>query len=335
MNHFPAQFPATRLRRFRQAGWSRSLVRETVLNPTDLILPLFVKEGAESSEPIPTLPGVNRHTIDRTIAVVRDAQNVGIPAIALFPVTDQSLKTSDGREAINPDNLVCRTIRTIKESVPEIGVIADVALDPYTDHGHDGVLVDGAVANDASVAVLIDQALVLAEAGCDVVAPSDMMDGRIGAIRNALESASFTDVLILSYAAKYASALYGPFRDAVGSTGALSGASKSTYQMDPYNSREALREVAIDIQEGADAIMVKPGLSYLDVINLVRKEFSVPVFAYHVSGEYAMVKAGGEAGLFDADDVMKEHLVALKRAGADAILSYAALNVARSLTGGS
>ena len=333
MTYYPAQFPATRLRRFRQAGWSRSLVRETVLTPADFVLPLFVKEGEGDSEPIPTLPGVFCHTISRLLDVVSEAQSVGIPAIALFPVTDPALKTSDGREAINPDNLVCRAIHAVKKTIPEVGVIADVALDPYTDHGHDGVLVDGTIANDASVAVLVDQAMVLAEAGCDVVAPSDMMDGRVGAIRNALEAASLPDVLILSYAVKYASALYGPFRDAVGSSGALSGASKSTYQMDPCNGREALREVALDIQEGADAVMVKPGLSYLDVISRVRQEFAVPVFAYHVSGEYAMVKAGGGAGLFNSEDVMKEHLITMKRAGADAILSYAALDIARTLTG--
>ena len=335
MSFVAGQFPATRLRRFRQSDWSRALVRETALQPADLILPLFVQDGESSSEPISTLPDVSRHSIDRIVDIVGEAKAAEIPAVALFPVTDPSLKTPDGREGTNPDNLVCRTIRAIKDAVPEIGVIADVALDPYTDHGHDGVLIDGVVANDASLNVLVDQALILAEAGCDVVAPSDMMDGRVGAIRSALESASYTDVLILSYAAKYASALYGPFRDAVGSKGALAGASKSTYQMDPNNSGEALREVALDIQEGADAVMVKPGLSYLDVIGRVRRTFSVPVFAYHVSGEYAMVKAGGEAGLFDADDVMKEHLIALKRAGAVAILTYAALDIARSLSGGS
>ncbi len=333
MTYFPGRYPATRLLRFRQSAWSRTLLRETSLTADDLILPLFVKDGTGPPEPVPTLPGVSRYSIDGAVEVAAEAQTSGLPAVALFPVTDPALKTADGREACNPDNLICRAIRAIKSAVPDIGVIADVALDPYTDHGHDGLIVDGAVANDASVSVLVDQALVLADAGCDVIAPSDMMDGRIGAIRTALDAAQLTDVILLSYAAKYASSLYGPFRDAVGSTGALAGASKATYQMDPANSDEALREVALDIQEGADAVMVKPGLAYLDVIHRLRVEFSIPVFAYHVSGEYAMVKAGGAAGLFNADDVMAEHLIALKRAGASAILTYAALEVAKGLEG--
>ena len=333
MTSFPGRYPATRLRRFRRGEWSRSLICETRLDPSDLILPLFVKDGNGRPEPVPTLPGVERHSIDGLLEVVDEAQSIGIPAIALFPVTDQALKTPDGREALNGDNLMCRTIRAVKKAFPDVGVIADVALDPYTDHGHDGVIIDGVVANDASIAVLVDQALVLAEAGCDIVAPSDMMDGRVGAIRTALEAAHHPDTIILSYAAKYASALYGPFRDAVGSKDALSAASKSTYQMDPANSDEALREVAFDLEEGADAVMVKPGLAYLDIIRRLRDTFSVPVFAYHVSGEYAMVKTGGAAGLFDADAVLAEHLTAIKRSGATAILTYGALEIARNLVG--
>lgn len=309
------------------------MVRETYLHPQDLVLPLFVKEGDGPPEPVPSLPGVDRLSIRDVVATATHAKVLGIPAIALFPVTDPVLKTPDGKEAVNPENLLCRAIRAVKSAVPGVGVIADVALDPYTDHGHDGLVAGDEVVNDPTVSVLVDQALVLADAGCDVIAPSDMMDGRIGAIRAVLEKSGYHNTIILSYAAKYASALYGPFRDAVGSSGALGGASKSTYQMDPANVGEALREVALDIQEGADAVMVKPGLAYLDVIGAVQSAFTVPVFAYHVSGEYAMVKAGGAAGLFDDNHVMMEHLLAFKRAGATAVLTYAALDIAAVLKG--
>ena len=333
MTEFPGRYPATRLRRFRQAAWSRNLVQENHLRSSDLILPLFVRDGKSIREPIASLPGVDRQSIDVLIETVREAASLGICAVALFPVVDASLKSADGGEALNPDNLICRTIRQLKEAVPNIGIVADIALDPYTDHGHDGVLREGVVANDATVVKLVEQALTLVEAGCDILAPSEMMDGRIGAIRDVLEQTHHPDTLILSYAVKYASALYGPFRDAVGSSGALGGASKATYQMNPANTEEALREVALDLAEGADAVMVKPGLSYLDVIQRISERFPVPVFAYHVSGEFAMVKAAGQAGMLNADAVIDEHLLAMKRAGATAIITYAAMDAARRLKG--
>ncbi|MDG2242377.1 MAG: porphobilinogen synthase [Rhodospirillaceae bacterium] len=327
-----AAYPATRLRRTRQAPWIRRLVREATLQPADLVLPLFLIEGNAHREPVGTLPGIDRLSIDLAVKTAAQAAELGIPAIALFTAVESVLKTEDGAEAYNPNSLVCRAIRTIKAAVPDIGVICDVALDPYTSHGHDGLLRAGKVINDETVAVLVKQALTLAEAGCDIVAPSDMMDGRVGAIRAALEARGFIDTLILSYAAKYASCFYGPFRDAVGSSRALGGADKSTYQMDPANAAEALREVDLDIIEGADMVMVKPGLPYLDVIRDLSRSFDVPVFAYQVSGEYAMLSLGAENGLFDRTTAFMESLLAFKRAGARGIFTYAAIDIATALT---
>lgn len=319
------------MRRLRQAPWIRELVAETRLHPSDLILPLFVQEGANAQTPIASLPGVFRHTIDKAIEQAREASKLGIPAIALFPQTDPTKKDERGSEALNPDNLICRAIKTIKDAVPELGIIADVALDPYTSHGHDGILENGDVANDATVEILCQQALIQTAAGCDVIAPSDMMDGRIRAIRNTLESHGHTNTLILSYAAKYASVTYNPFRDAVGSKNSLGGADKRTYQMNPANHIEAMREIALDMEEGADMVMVKPGIAYLDIVAHAASQCEVPVLAYQVSGEYAMIHAAGEKGWLDTEAVMLEHLLAFKRAGARAILSYAALDVAKKL----
>lgn len=327
-------FPYTRLRRTRQTSWVRRLVQENYLLPSDLILPLFVIDGDNCREPVESLPGVDRLTIDLVIETGRRAAQLGIPAVALFPAVHASLKSDDGAEAWNPDSLICRAVRALKAAVPDLGVICDVALDPYTTHGHDGLLKDGVISNDETVEVLVRQALTLAEAGCDVIAPSDMMDGRVGVIRAALEERSYTDTLILSYAAKYASSFYGPFRDAVGSSSALGAADKTTYQMDSANSAEALREVGLDIAEGADMVMVKPGMPYLDVIRDVAQGFDVPVFAYQVSGEYAMLSLGAERGLFDRTKAFHESLLAFKRAGARGILTYAALEVAATLPGG-
>ncbi len=321
-----------RPRRLRQAPWIRALVEEVALRPADLIWPLFVQEGAGLVTPVDGLPGVNRLSIDKAVEAAREAVGLGIPALALFPVTPLEKKTDDAREAVNADNLICRAIRAIKAAVPEIGIIADVALDPYTSHGHDGVLGANAdVANDATVAILCQQAAVLADAGADIVAPSDMMDGRIGEIREALDDAGHENVVILSYAAKYASALYGPFRAAVGSKNNLGKADKRTYQMNPANLREAEREVALDLSEGADMVMVKPASLYLDIIARVKEISDVPVLAYHVSGEYAMVKAAVAAGMLDEQAVMLETLLAIKRAGATAILTYAARDIAQYL----
>ncbi len=321
-----------RPRRMRQAPWLRAMVAETRLHPSDLIWPLFVQEGAGKVTPVAGLPGVERLSIDMIVDAAREAVELGIPAIALFPVTPTELKTEDGREAYNPENLMCRAIRALKKSVPEIGIIADVALDPYTTHGHDGVLGNsGDVANDATIAILCKQAAVLAQTGCDIVAPSDMMDGRVGAIRAALDGAGHENTLILAYAAKYASALYGPFRAAVGSKSNLGKADKRTYQMDGANRSEALREVALDVAEGADMVMVKPATFYLDIIREVANDVRVPVLAYHVSGEYAMVKAAAAAEMLDENAVMLENLLAIKRSGATAILTYAARDVARLL----
>ncbi len=322
-------FPNTRLRRTRQADWSRRLVAENHLRISDLIWPLFVAEEADAG-PVAALPDVSRYTVAELVHQARYAWTLGIPAIAIFPVTPAALKCDEGREALNPDNLVCRAVRAVKDAVPELGIITDVALDPYTSHGQDGVLREGAVHNDDTIEILCEQALHQVRAGCDIVAPSDMMDGRVGAIRNALEKNAFTDTLILSYAAKYASAFYGPFRDAVGSAGALRG-DKKTYQMDPANANEALREVAMDISEGADMVMVKPGMPYLDIIRSVSSRFELPVFAYQVSGEYAMLKHAAAAGAFDEEAAMLESLLAFKRAGASAILTYAAPQVAQWL----
>jgi porphobilinogen synthase len=326
-------FPRIRMRRNRADPWRRRLVSEHRLTVDDLIWPIFVREGANSAEPVPSMPGVERLTIDRVPEVAAAAAELGIPAVALFPQTPVELKSPDGAEAWNPENLVNRAIRAVKSSVRGIGVICDVALDPYTTHGHDGVLIDGEIANDPSLDALVRQALVQAQSGADIIAPSDMMDGRIGRIRDALDSAGYERVGILAYAAKYASAFYGPFRDAVGSKSALVG-DKRTYQMDPANSDEALREVALDIQEGADMVMVKPGLPYLDIVRRVKDSFGVPTFAYQVSGEYAMIMGAAERGWINGDEAMMEALIAFKRAGADGVLTYAAMSVARRLKAG-
>ncbi|WP_242181977.1 porphobilinogen synthase [Sphingomonas sp. CARO-RG-8B-R24-01] len=326
-----ASYPALRLRRTRASSWSRRLYAETVLTPADLIWPLFIAEGQGVEDPIASLPGVSRWSIDGIVARGREARDLGIPCIALFPNTPAHLRTDDGREALNPDNLMCRAIRALKDAVPEVGVLTDVALDPYTTHGHDG-LVDAAgyVVNDITSEALVGQALTQAEAGSDIIAPSDMMDGRIGAIREALEDGGHHNVQIMSYAAKYASAFYGPFRDAVGSRGLLKG-DKKTYQMDSANAEEALREVALDLAEGADSVMVKPGIPYLDIILRVKSEFQVPVFAYQVSGEYAMIEAAVAAGAADRDAMVLESLMAFKRAGTSGVLTYHAAHAARLL----
>lgn len=327
----PASFPRTRLRRLRQHGWSRRLVAEHRLAPADLIQVLFVLDGEGQRQAVASMPGVERLSIDLLLPVAERTAALGIPALALFPVTPFERKTEDGREAWNENNLVCRAIRAVKQHLPEIGLIGDVALDPYTTHGQDGILRGGTIVNDETVAALVKQAACLAAAGCDIVAPSDMMDGRIGAIRAALDEAGFERTLILSYAAKYASAFYGPFREAVGSAAALGRADKKTYQMDPANAAEALREVALDIAEATDMVMVKPGLPYLDVIRRVKDAFGLPTFAYQVSGEYAMVKAAAGQGWLDGEAAMLECLLAFKRAGADAILTYAAIEAAERL----
>lgn len=321
-----------RLRRARKAEWARKLMRENHLTVEDLIWPVFVTDGTGVTEAISTMPGVYRYSVDQAVEQAREAASLGIPALALFPNTPPGLRDDTGSEALNPDNLICRAIRAIKAAVPEIGIITDVALDPYTSHGHDGLLVEGRILNDETVAVLVRQALIQAEAGADVIAPSDMMDGRVGAIREALDAANFADVSIMAYAAKYASAFYGPFRDAVGSSGTLKG-DKKTYQMDPANASEALREVELDLAEGADYVMVKPGLPYLDIITRVKDQFGVPTFAYQVSGEYAMIMAAAERGMLDGEKAMLETLLAFKRAGCDGILTYFAPRVARLLAG--
>lgn len=325
-------FPSTRMRRNRQNGWSRSLVAENALHVDDLIWPSFVIEGQNEEEIIPSMPGVKRYSIDKMVAQAKHAYSLGIPAIALFPITRPELKTADGKEAMNPDNLICRAMREIKSAVPDIGIIADVALDPYTSHGHDGIVEDGQILNDPSLEILTQQAIVQAQAGADVIAPSDMMDGRIGTIRRELDAQGLENTLLMSYAAKYASAYYGPFRDAVQSGGYLKG-DKKTYQMDPANTYEAIREVALDINEGADMVMVKPGLPYLDVVSNVKREFQVPTFAYNVSGEYAMVKFAAENGCLDAQKAMMEMLLCFKRAGADGILTYFSIEAAEILNG--
>lgn len=309
------------------------MVAENVITPSDLIWPIFVLEGVAKREPVASMPGVERLSIDQAVESAREAAQLGIPALALFPYTDPELRTDDGREAFNPENLVCRATRAIKQTGLDIGVVLDVALDPYTSHGHDGLLVGDEIANDDTIAALVRQSLVQAEAGADVLAPSDMMDGRIGAIRAALENAGYQNTQIMSYAAKYASAFYGPFRDAVGSSGFLKG-DKRTYQMDPANTEEAIREVALDIAEGADMVMVKPGMPYLDIVRRVSETFKLPTFAYQVSGEYAMIVRAAEAGCFDCDKAMMEALMAFKRAGASGILTYFAPRAARLLNQG-
>ena len=309
------------------------MLAEHRLHPRDFILPMFVCEGSGCEEPIESLRGVSRWSVDRIAERAKDAASLGIPCVALFPNTPQQLRTDDAKEALNPDNLICRAIRAIKDSVPEIGILTDVALDPYTAHGHDGLIDDrGCVINDETVAILVEQALVQARAGADIIAPSDMMDGRVGAIRAALEGEGHCDVAIMAYAAKYASAFYGPFREAVGSQGRLKG-DKRTYQMDPANIDEALREVELDLAEGADFVMVKPGLPYLDVLARVKDAFGVPTFAYQVSGEYAMIEASAAAGAGDRDALILETLTAFKRAGATGVLTYHALDAARLIAG--
>ncbi|OWQ92640.1 porphobilinogen synthase [Sphingopyxis witflariensis] len=328
-----AAFPDLRLRRTRRTGWSRAMVRETQLSPANLIWPLFVCPGSGSEEPIASLPGVSRWSVDQIVLRAKDAVAAGIPCLALFPYTEPDRRSPDGAEALNPDNLMCRAVAAIKDALgDDIGVLTDVALDPYTSHGQDGLIDDaGYVLNDETVAVLVGQALNQARAGADIIAPSDMMDGRIGAIRQALEAEGFGHIQIMSYAAKYASAFYGPFRDAVGSRGLLKG-DKKTYQMDPANAEEALREVAQDLTEGADSVMVKPGLPYLDIVAAVKANFAVPVYAYQVSGEYAMIEAAAAAGAGDRDALVLETLLAFRRAGASGVLSYHALHAARLLT---
>jgi porphobilinogen synthase len=318
------------MRRNRRTPWVRDLVREHSLSVSDLIWPVFVIDGIGASEAVPSMPGVNRLSIDLAVEAAREAAGLGIPAIALFPNTDPRLRTADAREAFNPGNIVCRATSAIKKAVPEIGIMCDVALDPYTSHGHDGLMAGDSILNDETIEALIKQSLVQAEAGCDIIAPSDMMDGRIGAIRKALDAHGHQDVQIMAYSAKYASGFYGPFREAVGSSGTLKG-DKRTYQMDPANGDEAIREVALDIAEGADMVMVKPGLPYLDIVRRVKETFGVPTFAYQVSGEYSMIMAACNNGWLDPGRVVPESLIAFKRAGADGILTYFALEMARKL----
>ncbi|HUH85992.1 MAG TPA: porphobilinogen synthase [Stellaceae bacterium] len=337
MNRSPIQplgaFPRIRMRRNRREAWSRRLVQENVLTSADLIWPVFVHDEKAARVAIPSMPGVDRLSVAALVDAAGEAESLGIPLIAIFPATPQERKTPDGEEALNPENLVCRAVRAVKKALPGIGVLCDVALDPFTTHGHDGVLRDGYVANDETVAILCRQALLQAEAGCDVIAPSDMMDGRVGAIRDALDGKGFERVQIMSYAAKYASAFYGPFRDAIGSKSSLGKADKRSYQMDPANGDEALREVALDLAEGADMVMVKPGLPYLDVIRRVKERFGAPTFAYQVSGEYAMLTGAIERGWLDPSAIL-EALIAFKRAGADGVLTYSAVDAAKRLKAG-
>ena len=329
----PALDLAIRPRRNRKAEWARRLVRENVLTTNDLIWPLFVVDGNNTRTPVASMPGVDRLTVDQAVRDAERAMKLDIPCIALFPYTEASLRDETGSEALNTNNLVCQSVRAIKKEFPDLGVLCDVALDPFTSHGHDGLIEDGRILNDETVAVLVQQALVQAEAGCDVIAPSDMMDGRVGAIREALDEAGFLDVQIMAYAAKYASAFYGPFRDAIGSAKTLIG-DKRTYQMDSANTDEALREVELDIAEGADMVMVKPGMPYLDVIRRVKDAFSMPTFAYQVSGEYAMIAAAANNGWIDGDRAMMESLLAFKRAGADGVLTYFAPKAAEKIKAG-
>ena len=324
------QFPSTRLRRIRMKEFSRRLVSENNLSVNDLIWPLFVCEGNNIADKINSMPGVFRYSIDNILKELETAVKLKIPAVALFPQIDSGLKDEKGSEATNENNLICRTIKSIKKNFPDLGVICDVALDPYTNHGHDGLVINNIVDNDTTLEVLEKQALVQAVAGCDIIAPSDMMDGRVARIRNILDENKFQNTLILSYAAKYASKFYGPFRDAISSSGNLKGGSKSTYQMDMANSNEALREVALDIQEGADMVMVKPGMPYLDIIHRIKSEFNIPTFAYQVSGEYAMIKGAINNNWLDSQ-VIKESLLSFKRAGADGILTYFAKEIAEDL----
>ena len=326
-------YPRVRMRRNRRDDWSRRLVRENTLTPDDFIWPVFIIEGSGKHEAVASMPGVERMSVDVLADAAGEAAALGIPCIALFPNTPAAAKDEDGSEALNPENLVCRAIRALKAKQPNMGVLCDVALDPYTSHGHDGVIRNNYVANDETVAILCEQALVQARAGCDVIAPSDMMDGRVGAIREALDAEGFEHVRIMAYAAKYASAFYGPFRDAVGSASSLKG-DKKTYQMDPANGDEALREVALDIAEGADMVMVKPGMPYLDIVRRVKDTFGMPTYAYQVSGEYAMIQAAARNGWLDGERAMMESLIAFKRAGADGVLTYFAIAAAKLLKRG-
>jgi len=328
-----AAYPRLRLRRNRRDSWSRRLVAEHVLTAADLIWPVFVHDAGHK-EPVASMPGIYRLPVTALTDAAGEAAELGIPVIAVFPAVPAALKDEEGHEALNPGNLVCRAVAALKRAVPQLGVLCDVALDPFTSHGHDGVIRAGYVENDETVAILCRQALVQAEAGCDIIAPSDMMDGRVGAVRAALDEAGFGHVRIMSYAAKYASAFYGPFRDAIGSKTALGSADKRTYQMDPANGDEALREVALDLREGADMVMVKPGLPYLDIIRRVKEAFRVPTYAYQVSGEYAMLHAAAQNGWLDGERAIMESLIAFKRAGADGILTYAAIDAARRLKSG-
>ena len=332
--HYPplGAYPRTRLRRTRRHDWSRRLVAENSLSVNDLIWPLFIHEGEDRLEPVPSMPGVNRMSIDHLIKTAGEATAFGIPAIAVFPAIDAKLRTPHGDEAVNPENLVCRAVKAVKEAYPNIGILCDAALDPFTSHGQDGLVRDGYVVNDETVDVLCQQSLVQAEAGCDIIAPSDMMDGRVRSIRDTLDANGFKHVQIMSYAAKYASAFFNPFRDAVGSATTLGQGDKKTYQMDFANSDEALREVAFDIAEGADMVMVKPGMPYLDIIRRVKETFGVPTFAYQVSGEYSMIRAAVAQGWLDEQRIILESLLCIKRAGADGILTYFAGEVARALT---
>ncbi|MES2161198.1 MAG: porphobilinogen synthase [Pseudomonadota bacterium] len=330
--HVSAQFPAIRMRRMRRDPFSRALMRENNVTASDLIYPVFILEGTQQREPVLSMPGVERVSVDVLLKVAQECVELGIPVLALFPVIDAAKKTPDGIEATNPDGLVPRAVRALKQAFPQLGILTDVALDPYTSHGQDGLIDDnGYVINDVTTDMLVRQALCQADAGVDVVAPSDMMDGRIGAVRAALEEHGHIHTRIMAYSAKYASAFYGPFRDAVGSAKNLGKSDKNTYQMDPANSDEALREVGLDLAEGADMVMVKPGMPYLDIVRRVKDEFKVPTFAYQVSGEYAMIKAAAQNGWLDHDKVMMESMLAFKRAGADAVLTYFALDVARLL----
>jgi len=326
----PALDLRVRPRRNRKTEWARRMVREHVLTTDDLIWPLFVTDGHNRRTAVASMPGVERLSVDQAVREAERAMKLEIPCIALFPYTEPSLRDEQGSEALNPDNLVCQSVRAVKKEFPDIGVLCDVALDPFTSHGHDGLLQDGRILNDETVAVLVRQALVQAEAGCDIIAPSDMMDGRVAAIRDGLDRAGYLDVQIMAYAAKYASAFYGPFRDAIGSAKTLTG-DKRTYQMDSANSDEALREVELDIAEGADMVMVKPGMPYLDVLRRVKDSFGMPTFAYQVSGEYAMIAAAGQNGWLDSERAMMESLIAFKRAGADGVLTYFAARAAEKL----
>lgn len=331
MSHAPLDL-IRRPRRNRKAPWVRRMVRETSVTVDDLIWPVFITEGRDLAEPIATMPGVERYSIDRAVKAAEEAARLGIPALAIFPNTPPGLRNATGSEALNPENLICRAMRAIKAAVPEIGILSDVALDPYTSHGHDGLIENGRILNDETVDILVRQSVLHAEAGADMIGPSDMMDGRIGAIREGLDMAGFTDCSIMAYTAKYASAFYGPFRDAVGSSSTLTG-DKKTYQMDFGNAAEALIEAELDIAEGADMLMVKPGLPYLDIIQRMKSTFNMPTFAYQVSGEYAMIHAAEAAGMIDAEKAMIETLSAFKRAGADGVLTYFAPRMAKLLKG--